>query len=402
MQKNNEITQGIPAWETLFCILIVLGSGTGLTTRFSYIYYAIAIVFGLFIFLGKFHFNRYMAKPISGIVLMTIISMCLNVIYMGGSGLFSTFNNYFIILCSMLFAMNKDYRNRIRIETIIKVILFFSFLSTVLFIIYSLVGLPVWPVSEDSHIYTYFHLLNICDSDLLDSATRNGGIYWEPGMYQVFLIFVLIYYLFNDHLKYRKAIIAYLIIMILSTISVSGYVLTLIVFALYGISKQNGSTFIKIATRVVLVVVIVSVIPIVFSLLVSKQDTGSFEKRSLDLMLAWDIFLQHPILGHGIVQDIYDKAYFDLMGEKRPSSNGLMNLLMGTGILGATLFFYCYTRSLKFFSNVYTKKLIIPLLLWLLISINTEPIQYEPFISFLFGVGFAYCLHPTHVLIQQT
>lgn len=391
MTMANNSTAKLSLFEKLFCFLIVWGSGTHVTVQYSYIYYAIAITFALIVFTGGFLFRKSMAVPIIVVFFLTLLSAYLNYRYMGGRGISSTFNNYIIILCSILFAMNKPHLNKQRIDTIIKVFFFFSFLSSILYVLFSLGLIPMRPVSAESHIETFLYLLNVAPSDLIDSVYRNGCIYWEPGMYQVFLNFILIYYLFNDKLKHRKTIIAYLVIVILTTISVSGYVLTILVFGVYAFRNQNKNSFYRLLIMIAILSVIIFLIPTMTGLLTAKEDTGSFGKRSLDLVLAWDVFLQHPLFGQGIVNDAYEKAYFSLVGELRPSSNGLMNLLMGTGVLGTLIYFYCYTRTLKFFSKEYSNILLIPLLLWLLISINTEPMQYQPFISFLFGTGLVYC-----------
>ena len=396
MIKNSDINVRLPFFEKLFCIMIVWGSGTQVSLRFSFIYYAIVIVFALIVMSGRFRYNRSMLLPIWGVIFLTALSIFLNIQYMGGRGIISSVNNYIIILCSILFAMNKPFLNTRRIEFIFKVILFFSLLSSILFILFTLGVITVKQVVDEATVSTFYYLLNVAPSDLIDSVTRNGGFYWEPGMYQVFLNIILIYSLFNKNLRYRTIIIIYLVIMIISTISVSGYVLTLVIFGVYGISN-NSSGFFRFASRVAILAALIGLFPIVSGLLITKEDTGSFAKRNLDLLLAWEVFLQHPILGHGIVNEAYSKAYLALMGEERPSSNGLMNLLMGTGIIGTSVFFYCYTRTLKFFSNEYTKRIVIPLLLWFMISINTEPIQYHPFINFLFGVGFAFCYNKSHI-----
>ena len=397
MVKNCDTNEKLTFLEKLFCIMIVWGSGTQVSLQFSYIYYAIVMVFALMVLSGWFRFNRSMQILICGVVLLTSLSIFLNINYMEGRGISSTINNFIIILCSILFAMNKPRLNARRFEFIIKVILFFSFLSSVLYI-FSLLGLiTVRRVSIVSHIYTFYYLLNVTQSDLIDSVTRNGGFYWEPGMFQVFLNFILIYYLFGKHLKYRSLIIAYCVIAIVSTISVSGYALALAVFGVYGVSNTNHNKALKYVARIAIIAALIFLVPVVLNLFSVKEGTGSFEKRNLDLLLAWDVFLQHPILGHGIVNEAFAKAYYMLIGEERPSSNGLMNLLMGTGVVGASLFFYCYTRTLKYFSNEYSKRIVIPLLLWLVISINTEPIQYHPFINFLFGVGFAFCYNKSYI-----
>lgn len=401
MEMSNETNVKLPFLEKLFCFLIVWGSGTQVELRFSYIYYAIVVTFALIVLSGEFRYRKAMSIPIGVIAILLFISLALNVAYSNSTGITATINTFLIILCSLLFGMNKPYLNVLRIKTIVQIFLIFSFLSTLLFILFNLGLIKVSLVARISNISTFYYLLNVTPSDLMFSVYRNGGIYWEPGMYQVFLNFVLIYYLYNNNLKHRNFIVVYLAVVIISTISVSGYVLALGIFALYGISNKGGKRFYKIMARVVIVVGLVVLVPIVSDLLFAKEDTGSYAKRNLDLVLAWDVFLNHPLIGHGIVNETFNKAYYALMGEERPSSNGLMGLLMGTGILGAFFYSISCVRVLKFFSKVYTKQLILPLLLWLVISINTEPIQYQSFISFLFGVGLAYFYNPAVIRIRN-
>lgn len=380
----------LPFLERLFCLLIVWGSGTLVTVNYSLINYAIVLTFALLIITGWIRYRNNMSSPIMVVLFFTALSIYLNYLYMGGRGVIPTVNNYLIIVCAILFAINKPHLNEMRIEQVIKVFLFFSFLSSALYALFIIGVLPVQSVSDEGGHMTFLYLLNVAPSDLVDAVYRNGCIYWEPGMYQVFLNFVLIYYLFNTHLKHRNFIIVYLVIVIITTISVSGYVLTLLIFGVYAFINNNRNRFLRYAMMFVIIVGIVYIIPTITGLLMAKQETGSFEKRNLDLVLAWEVFLEKPLLGYGIVNDAYDKAYLDLVGKVRPSSNGLMNLLMGTGVVGAIVYLFCYIRTLKFFSRKYATRFWIPLLLWLVVSINTEPMQFQPFICFLFGVGIAY------------
>lgn len=405
MTMSNYKNAKLPFLEKLFCILLIWGSGTQLTIRFSYVYYAIVITFVLIVLSGKFHYNKQMLLPAVVVLCLTTLSVIQNYLYMRGTGIQSTINNYVMILCPILFAINNSFLSTKRIEFTMNVFLFFSVLSTILFIIFSLGALPVTPIITETMelpVLTFFYLLNVVPSDLIDSIYRNGGIYWEPGMYQVFLNFALVYYLFNKHLKYRKLIVFYLTINVILTISVSGYALTCLIFSIYAIRNPATKGLYKLLARIIIIVVLVGILPTVLDLITAKQDTSSYSKRYFDLVLAWDVFQEHPMMGYGMVNDAYAKAYFRYVGEVRPSSNGLMNILMGTGILGAIIYFVCYFRSLKFFSFEYSKYISLPLLLWLLMSFSTEPMQYQPFICLLFGVGLAYTVHQNaHVSLSQ-
>lgn len=391
MTMIEEVDKKLPFLEKLFCFFVVWGSGTEYDLRSSYMNYAMAITFILIVASGRFQLKRSMLKPILGVLLLASISIFLNFYYMDGDGLSSIISNFSLILFSILFAMNKPERNKKRIEIIVKVFLFFSFLSTFLYVLYYIGVLPVVSVSETAHVSTFYNLLNVVPSDLLSSVTRNGGIYWEPGMYQVFLNFVLVYYLYNTNLRHRKQIIVYLLIIIVTTISVSGYALAVAIIGLYGINNKNSNKFMRVFSRVLIGVALIALLPTMTGLISDKQETSSYQARNLDLVLAWDVFLEHPIFGHGMINDAYENAYLRTVGKPRPCSNGMMNILMGMGIVGACFYCFWFAKALKFFSNEYSRGTLISLLLWLLISINTEPIHYQSFLCCLFGFGLAYC-----------
>ena len=190
-------------------------------------------------------------------------------------------------------------------------------------------------------------------------------------------------------------------IIIVTTISVSGYALAVAIIGLYGINNKNSNKFMRVFSRVLIGVALIALLPTMTGLISDKQETSSYQARNLDLVLAWDVFLEHPIFGHGMINDAYENAYLRTVGKPRPCSNGMMNILMGMGIVGACFYCFWYAKALKFFSNEYAKGILAPLLLWLIISINTEPIHYQSFLCCIFGFGLAYCSTSTKKINYQ-
>ena len=166
----------------------------------------------------------------------------------------------------------------------------------------------------------------------------NGGIFWEPGAWQIFVNTGFILGMANRLITYRR----YLIILLtnLSIASTTG----LIVFLLLSIvifASDHIQTKGKIALYFLLIISIVAVLSLnffadsVLKLIPGTSAHGSFITRLDDNMLDLNVFLEHLFNGVGIGNMGARQFYSDLTGIRLASgSDGLMKFISEVGILG--------------------------------------------------------------------
>ena len=218
--------------------------------------------------------------------------------------------------------------------------------------------------------------------------TRNCGIFWEPGVYQIYLnlaIMLLIFQIISDipH-KNRKIII--LAITLLTTQSSMG--LLCFAITLFSASFMNSAGYNKTTLRVVAFFSLLGLVLIEanYSIIGYKilQGGGSFSARMEDMRIAASITRSYPILGTGILRD-YSKIWIahrqnivaKFWGELA-NSNGLGASFFKMGIpftvLNLSFIYVNYYRLCK-------KKVVIAIVMFIntVLFFMNEPIIFVPF-----------------------
>lgn len=177
------------------------------------------------------------------------------------------------------------------------------------------------------------------------TSGRNGGIFWEPGAYQVILNIALALHL-NTVTKIDKISVV-LIATILSTFSTTGYIVLTIVISLF--SVRHGLSVKKILLFAAI---------IVFAFLFGLYSKHGFEKLNLVLSYfgspsveiygsQWRVFdtvtdllmfADSPIVGHG--PNMSEAIQSPFKGERTGSSNSLTFFLSSYGMFVSLFFLY--------------------------------------------------------------
>ena len=372
--------------ECFFLYFVLWGSGTLYSTDSSLPLFGMALSFLLVLAQKKVLITSNYHKIIMVSSCFCLLSFFIYIIYTDFESSAIVFKLFFLFLITVLFSQCSFDRNIDRIGYFIKLILLFSFISNIIYIMYVWGGGLTYQISPTTES-THFNYLNmVCFNALPGLEYRNGGIYWEPGMYQVYLTFALLFYLYNDKYSNRFFIIGYLIISIISTFSITGYLVIVIILALYTL-KNNKGYFIKILMVCAFVVCLIFVFPYLTDSLTTKATTGSYDTRSNDLFFAFSLFLKSPIFGTGLGSNTYAQAYMSSFGEARQSSNGMTNLLINFGLVGFCFVVRYIAFFVKFCKKNISPKLSMPLIVWIVASINSEPIVYHPFMFLILGIG---------------
>ena len=161
---------------------------------------------------------------------------------------------------------------------------------------------------------------------------RLQGVFWEPGVYGIYLILALFYYAFIDEEKDKRKLYI-IVICLLLTSSTTGTALGLVVFGVLLLSK------IKKQNERLLVLIPISLLACLvgYYLLIAKKYGGggysaSYNLRMVDLTNSFDIWRNHFFWGTGYNNVAEFEAATRLY--QRHNSNGFMNWCMTMGLWG--------------------------------------------------------------------
>lgn len=203
------------------------------------------------------------------------------------------------------------------------------------------------------HIYYRWQSMNFLGS----WTARNNGPFWEPGNYQIYLNFALVYYLF--FMKRKKwYIVGTLIIAIINTTSTAGIMMLCSILIVYFITLKTS-----MYNKILLVISYMVITYVGVKLFSGKTNTISYDSRMKDTLLYFrNVDLAKLLIGNGYSSE---KVRF----------NSLLIPIADFGVLGGYIYclFFRYLMKLK---KYYTIPALIIFTEWWGISLFTEPIIY--------------------------
>lgn len=380
--------------EFLFLVCLVLNSGTLLKQDYSIASYG--MVFFFILYLIKYLLKRRVAKKIIIYTLALLGILCLwliqfNVYGAKNESFMTLLQNFILIFSTIIFCTIEPNKNRYRIKYFVSIELFFSVLSTIIFLSVILKINLSPQLAENGVTHTIFYVENfVLDSHFLFSM-KNCGIFWEHGMYQIYLNFMLIYYLYiSEEIKHKKFILVYLVTIIITTGSTTGIVLCPIIIVYY-LFINNEITIKQLFLTSAVVIGLCFSASFIHSNIQDKLTRGlSYGYRMSDISLGIKVFLEKPLLGHGILNTAYDDSFFRVNSTIRGNSNGFFNILINFGLVGMCVYLVLLKRLLIYIKSLTGKKSLGIFVIWMIASICTEPITLHPFVIFLLGIGLNY------------
>ena len=377
--------------EKLYLLLLVITSGTDLSLDSSLPLYCLMFVFLLLIATRRIDIRICGKQLIFSIIVFVIwLIQCIN--YYSDMAQLHYVVKYTALLAStLLFSAGTKNKTKECFEQLIKFIFAFALISSMLFFLV-VIGVNLPTIFTSTHqTLSVFYLEHYSANTVYGLwGFRNSGIYWEPGMYQIYLNLMLVFFLFNkDDLKpiKRHMIVAFLVILILTTGSISGYILCSISIAIYALINSN-SVLIKTLIAILSIAVLFILVSYVDTMIYNKLNMGhSYQYRLNDIIIGIELFKTKPIFGFGIINDKYAHVFMDSFGILRGNTNGVINILINFGIIGLIFYIIQLFKFLKFIAINFSKKMVLPLIAWLLISLNTEPIATHAFVFYLISIG---------------
>lgn len=232
---------------------------------------------------------------------------------------------------------------------------------------------------------------------------RNQGLFWEPGVLQVFLN--ILFFMEAFVFKKSKKWLLFTALVILTSYSTTGLALLLIQVVVYLKNEVKNNKFI-------LLLVLILIVPVymVFNVNIDEKIYGegefSFQKRLFDLTQPVFIALDHPLTGIGLDIDQFQKVreefyinsnlndMFRQLGiqqkleiTSKGSTNSVMYMLAGMGFPTAILFVF-----MLFKQNIVTEKKKLFFFI-VLVSVMSEPLLFKPFFFLFLISGFSHIFY---------
>ena len=403
--------------DNIIVFLLVMSSGGMLFVFNRNIMYGVFLIFLVFVFVGNI---SKLKKPL------------LNASLLGFFGfLFLFLLNYFsaisvqslnkygyymmvIVVCLLTvfhFSNNrKEYHFVERLYFVLKIIVIHASINVLVFSLFknnlSVISNSFHECQTFLNIFFYsglekkFALISFMGFDFY----RNQGLFWEPGVLQVFLNIFLFLELFI--IKKNKLWVLLAVFAILTTYSTTGITILLIQIAYYIKYELKNS---KILIPFVLLISFPIYLIFANNLeeKIAGEKEGSFQKRYFDLIQPLFIAIQNPITGIGmdlskfqeyrssfyfessVFNSLQDKVGLELKMEitDQGSSNSFMYLLSTMGFPTFILFMYMFFRQQLFVERKYLLYSII------IMSLMTSPLLLRPFFFILIISGFVHSFY---------
>lgn len=244
-------------------------------------------------------------------------------------------------------------------EKYVKIICFISIISLFFWIMGPYLGIikqtgisySTWGRSIGTYksVPSYFGVYFIVQSNKLFTfldIVRNSACFVEAPMasFHFSLAFVIDLLLLNDTNKKRRML---LIVAVLSTISVAGYIVTILaIFFKFTISKSNRSFVQKIRIMVIPLSGITALY-LVYYFFNLKLGTNSGNIRLDDFRAGFLAWLDSPIFGNGYGNEICYQQYMSAFRSSNLGfSNSFMQILAQGGIWLIVLYLYSFIKGL--------------------------------------------------------
>ena len=233
---------------------------------------------------------------------------------------------------------------------------------------------------------------------------RNQGLFWEPGVLQVFLN---IFFFVNAFIfKKNRFMLALTAVAIVTTYSTTGIALLLLQSLVYILKEMKDN-------KLLVLIFLFFTIPVImiFNLNVEEKVQGekqaSFQKRLFDLTQPFFIAVEYPLTGIGLdlnqFQKMREEFYFSsanldalqdqigvdsiTAGTDKGSSNSVMFLFATMGFPTTIIFLFMFFNQQIIIDTKWLFMII------MLISVMSEPLLLRPFFFIFIASGFTQFFH---------
>jgi hypothetical protein len=234
---------------------------------------------------------------------------------------------------------------------------------------------------------------------------RNFGIFREPGVFQIFLNFALVFELFFKKSKINMFTIMILCLTIISTFSTPGYVSAALIISSYILFSGNNFSAINLGKEKKILISFVFTLILMCFLFYSSSEhfrylvtytmekltnqESSYQGRTVAIISNLTIWLNNPLFGNGIVSGMHQTL--ELM-----QNNSRFSVSHNTSTIGALLVVFGSVFTTIFIVYLYKLLSLIKygkitisfIFIAIMLSINTQLLIYNELLYtiFVFGV----------------
>ncbi len=368
--------------------------------------------FGLLVFTIIFFGNQIKKKIFYASVLTFLCIFILGIINFFFAISDQSINKYgfhfLSLIIGVLFIVHfQNNRNdKIFLDRFYLVLKIIAFHAVVNFVLYFFIQNNLSDViSRDKDVYkTFFHVFYYMPEKSVVSILnfefcRNQGLFWEPGILQIYLN--MLFFLEAFVFKKSKLFLLLASVLIVTTYSTTGLILLLFQSFFYFKSSFKNKKILA-PMLIILLIPIYLVLSTNVKEKVSGEREASFQKRMFDLTQPFFIALDYPLTGIGLdlIQFQKKRQEFYISSNRlqkinsslgvqakfetteKGSSNSIMFLLACTGFPTTIILLYMFYKQKIIKSKRY---------IWLILltlSVISEPLLLRPFFFLFIISGF--------------
>lgn len=290
---------------------------------------------------------------------------------------------YRIVLIVLFYGMVRycTIRNIDILEIFYNIIFVIAFYTIIFYIIIGFlkIRMPYSMMHIPGGVY-YKNYFNLFYSYSIKTIPRICGLFWEPGVYQIYLNLGLFCYLKLE--KKNLFQLSVLISNILFTQSTTGYMIATILCGVIIIRSKYFSRNSKIILKLMVPIFSVVLVLLVYSIkkLTTNISGDSYNVRIMDISNSLKLFMKSPLVGLGFYNT---NEFMRLNDFKRGNSNGLLTWLYTTGIIGMVFALYPFFYNIKKSSDKKERLDNIIFLVYALMINLSEPIYNLAIMTFV-------------------
>lgn len=298
---------------------------------------------------------------------------------------------FIITFCLTVFLLKKEIDF---LKIIYNIIIFISIYSLFLYLIIYVLKLEVpyivWLKDTPYGIWKMksylYYLFNEWNFIRLGSTKiyRLSSLFWEPGVYQIYLNLALIY---NLLYKSHKGKLLLILINLILTFSTTGYIMGGICLAVFYIkSIVKASSKKKLFIRISIAMPILGIVTIFsYRVIMHKVNNfyDSFYVRLNDLTRPFELIASKPLFGWGY------RNFEPWISISNKYHDGMTNSIIYVLYFGGIVYFLFYLASfIGVYVSLTTSRIInLTIIIWLIISCLSEPLLTSPIMSFICSLG---------------
>ena len=386
---------------SVFLLLLSGGSVPFLLYR-KELFFVVLVSFALLLFSKRLSFKelRQLVFVLVSITLFLLINYLFAISEQSIQKVLANLTIMFSATFAVMYFNSTNNKNKFTdyLYFALLVVLFHSLTNFFLYPLISgnLSSISNWHYECSSFLKLFFYNPQKYSFDVLGfTMVRNQGLFWEPGVLQVFLNILLFLSLFVR--RFKLSLVGLISFAVLSTLSTTGLLIMILQFVIYSTTVIRKNILL-LPIFIALLLGFYTLASLNLSDKILGDGATSFQVRFFDLVQPVLIAIDNPLTGIGLDDQRYievrnrldynlwiDGINFDSL--EKGATNSIMFFLATAGF-PATIFLLWMIYRQTLISNY--KKLFFVLMIF---SLMTEPLLLKPFFFIFVISGVIYSLN---------